>query len=52
MQPIQADHELLVSEDGQVLLDVSFYRVDRLPNTLIHDDGVSPSVPTVLFQMT
>ncbi|KAI0808014.1 hypothetical protein C8Q74DRAFT_1313610 [Fomes fomentarius] len=40
MQPIQADHELLVSEDGQVLLDVSFYRVDRLPNTLIHDDGM------------
>lgn len=35
-----ADHELLISEDGRVLLDVVSYNFNRLPNTLIHDDGV------------
>ncbi|KAI0697301.1 hypothetical protein C8T65DRAFT_582800 [Cerioporus squamosus] len=37
---LPAEKELLVSVDGRILLDTSCYRLDRLPNTIIHDDGV------------
>ncbi|TFK82508.1 hypothetical protein K466DRAFT_500181 [Polyporus arcularius HHB13444] len=40
MWPLQAERELLVSVDGRVLLDPSCYRLEHLPNTIIHDDGV------------
>ncbi|RPD71417.1 hypothetical protein L226DRAFT_468657 [Lentinus tigrinus ALCF2SS1-7] len=40
--PMLAEKELLVSVDGRVLLDPSCYRLDRLPNTIIYDDGVRP----------
>ena len=42
MYPLSAERELLVSSDGRILLDPSCFRLDRLPNTIIHDDGVRP----------
>ena len=42
MYPLSAERELLVSSDGRILLDPTCFRLDRLPNTIIHDDGVRP----------